>query len=59
MKLPSWLLAAYRAISLLSCTLLLMYLTDNLECNTFVRMTLVLQVLLLLAAAAASWRGGA
>lgn len=59
MEPPSWLLSAYKAISLLSCTLLLMYLTDNLECNTFVRMTLVLQVLLLVAAAAATWRGGA
>lgn len=39
-----------------SCVLLLMYLLNKLECNKFVRLTLALQVALLLLAMVAYWR---
>lgn len=52
---PAWLMVAYKATSLVSLALLLLYLTDGLECNAFVRLTLALQVLLLAAAVVATW----
>lgn len=44
---PSWLLVSSDIISITSCTLLVLYLLDKLECNKFVRLSLALQVLLL------------
>ena len=54
---PPWLLRVSRLATVVSLALLLLYLLEGLECNAFVRLSLALQVAVLLAAAAAAYRG--
>lgn len=44
---PPWLLVSSDVICVTSCTLLVLYLLNRLECNKFVRVSLALQALLL------------
>lgn len=52
---PAWLLNVSNLVSLVSLVLLLLYLFERLECNKFVRLSLALQVAVLLLAVVAYW----
>lgn len=45
---PRWLITVANVLAILSCTLLIMYLIGRLECNRFVRLSLAIQIALVL-----------
>ena len=55
---PQWLLTVADVASVVSCTMLLMYLFNRLECNKFVRLSLAIQVGILGLAVVAYWQTG-
>lgn len=53
---PQWFTTTAYVLTLGSCVLLLMYLLNKLECNKFVRLTLAIQVVILMLAMVAAWK---